>query len=338
MLAATHLKRRNASRARDDDVEEKDGRFRVQSFWVVLRRPPLRMDAGPPLPSRNKNKSSTRRPRRTEEAKKRGRLRKSVCEPLRFMSGIWDRSFDEYDENDEDRVAEGEEEKVASHVKKQFGYFGFDIANILRADLLLVVIFGALRVVVERWKSAVVSYIFAGDVFLHFVLIVRRACVDFEDSTQNDVYFSSDIGGEAGVFVASFCSTAMSIIPLYIGFAGLFGIACGLGYGLSQQMSSFAPFGQGLGTGLVTWLETVARWPYAPLIEKKLDFYGPDVALRNLSYAIAVFGTVASLCFHKASIDIPLGLRRRNKLAVTDLETLRRLTDLRPLTRSRCGL
>ena len=67
-----------------------------------------------------------------------------------------------------------------------------------------------------------------------------------------------------------------------------------------------------------------------PLIEKKLDFYGPDVALRNLSYAIAVFGTVASLCFHKASIDIPLGLRRRNKLAVTDLETLRRLTDLRP--------
>ena len=116
---------------------------------------------------------------------------------------------------------------------------------------MLVVIFGALRVVVERWKSAVVSYIFAGDVFLHFVLIVRRASVDFEDSTQNDVYFSDDIG-DFGVFVASFCSTQMSIIPLYIGFAGLFGIACGLGYGLSQQMSSFAPFGQGLGTGLVT--------------------------------------------------------------------------------------
>ena len=65
---------------------------------------------------------------------------------------------------------------------------------------------------------------------------------------------------------------------------------------------------------------------------EEIDFYGPDVALRNLSYAIAVFGTVASLCFHKASIDIPLGLRRRNKLAVTDLETLRRLTDLRPHT------
>ena len=135
-----------------------------------------------------------------------------------------------------------------------------------------------------------------------------------------------------GVFVASFCSTQMSIIPLYIGFAGLFGIACGLGYGLSQQMSSFAPFGQGLGTGLVTSAETLCAFVYAPLIEKKLDFYGPDVALRNLSYAIAVFGTVASLCFHKASIDIPLGLRRRNKLAVTDLETLRRLTDLRPHT------
>ena len=61
---------------------------------------------------------------------------------------------------------------------------------------MLVVIFGALRVVVERWKSAVVSYIFAGDVFLHFFLIVRRACVDFEDSTQNDVYFSDDIGDD----------------------------------------------------------------------------------------------------------------------------------------------
>ena len=75
----------------------------------------------------------------------------------------------------------------------------FDIANILRRVLLLVVIFGALRVVVERWKSAVVSYIFAGDVFLHFVLIVRRASVDFEDWTQNDVYFSDDIGDDGCV-------------------------------------------------------------------------------------------------------------------------------------------
>ena len=46
------------------------------------------------------------------------------------MSGIWDRSFDEYDENDEDGVAEGEEEKMASHVKKQFGYFGALILQI----------------------------------------------------------------------------------------------------------------------------------------------------------------------------------------------------------------
>ena len=106
-------------------------------------------------------------------------------------------------------------------------------------------------------------------------------------------------------------------------------MACGLRYGLSQQMSSFAPFGQGLGTGLVTSARALGVRIRA-VDREEIGFLWSRRCVENLSYAIAVFGTVASLCFHKASIDIPLGLRRRNKLAVTDLETLRRLTDLRP--------
>ena len=334
-LAATHLKREETRRGHAMTTSKR----KTDAFACRASG----SSSGPSSPSdghgssssssRNKNKSSTRRPRRTEEAKKKRSIKKKrLPEPLRFMSGIWDRSFDEYDENDEDGVAEGEEEKVASHVKKQFGYFG---ALILQISLGAFYCWSLFLVPLELSLNvgrAPLSAIFslATSFFTLSLSFVVPALIS--RIRPRTMCILATILATTGVFVASFCSTAMSIIPLYIGFAGLFGIACGLGYGLSQQMSSFAPFGQGLGTGLVTSARAFGAFVYAPLIEKKLDFYGPDVALRNLSYAIAVFGTVASLCFHKASIDIPLGLRRRNKLAVTDLETLRRLTDLRPHT------
>ena len=258
--------------------------------------------------------------------------KKRLPEPLRFMSGIWDRSFDEESEEEEEEENGDEKKREEERKRKRFGYFGALILQISLGafycwSLFLVPLEFSLNV-----GRAQLSAIFSlATLFftLSLSFIVPSLISRIRPRTM---CILATILATSGVFMASFCSTAMSIFPLYIGFAGLFGIACGLGYGLSQQMSSFAPFGQGLGTGLVTSARAFGAFVYAPLIEKKLDFYGPDVALRNLSYAIAVLGTVASLCFHKASIDIPLGLRRRNKLAVTDLETLRRLTDLRPHT------
>jgi len=258
--------------------------------------------------------------------------KKRLPEPLRFMSGIWDRSFDEESEEEEEEENGDEKKREEERKRKRFGYFG---ALILQISLGAFYCWSLFLVPLELSLNvgrAQLSAIFSlATLFftLSLSFIVPSLISRIRPRTM---CILATILATSGVFMASFCSTAMSIFPLYIGFAGLFGIACGLGYGLSQQMSSFAPFGQGLGTGLVTSARAFGAFVYAPLIEKKLDFYGPDVALRNLSYAIAVLGTVASLCFHKASIDIPLGLRRRNKLAVTDLETLRRLTDLRPHT------
>jgi len=290
--------------------------------------------------SASSDKSSSRRPKRTEEgnatrrALSRGKnvKRKRLPEPLRFMSGIWDRSFDEEnDEENEEEEENREKEKVASK-RKQFGYFG---ALILQISLGAFYCWSLFLVPLELSLNvgrAQLSAIFSLATLFFTLSLSFIVPALISRIRPRTMCILATILATTGVFMASFCSTAMSIFPLYIGFAGLFGIACGLGYGLSQQMSSFAPFGQGLGTGLVTSARAFGAFVYAPMIEKKLDFYGPDVALRNLSYAIAAFGTVASLCFHKASIEIPLGLRRRNKLAVTDLETLRRLTDLRPHT------
>jgi len=248
------------------------------------------------------------------------------------MSGVWDRSFDEEnDEENEEEEENREKEKVASK-RKQFGYFG---ALILQISLGAFYCWSLFLVPLELSLNvgrAQLSAIFSLATLFFTLSLSFIVPALISRIRPRTMCILATILATTGVFMASFCSTAMSIFPLYIGFAGLFGIACGLGYGLSQQMSSFAPFGQGLGTGLVTSARAFGAFVYAPMIEKKLDFYGPDVALRNLSYAIAAFGTVASLCFHKASIEIPLGLRRRNKLAVTDLETLRRLTDLRPHT------
>jgi len=258
--------------------------------------------------------------------------KKRLPEPLRFMSGIWDRSFDEESEEEEEEENGDEKKREEERKRKRFGYFG---ALILQISLGAFYCWSLFLVPLELSLNvgrAQLSAIFSlATLFftLSLSFIVPSLISRIRPRTM---CILATILATSGVFMASFCSTAMSIFPLYIGFACLFGIACGLGYGLSQQMSSFAPFGQGLGTGLVTSARAFGAFVYAPLIEKMLDFYGPDVALRNLSYAIAVLGTVASLCFHKASIDIPLGLRRRNKLAVTDLETLRRLTDLRPHT------
>ena len=190
--------------------------------------------------------------------------KKRLPEPLRFMSDFGTRSFDEESEEEEEEE-NGDEKKQRRGEKEETG--SGTLARLilqisLGAVLLLVVVFGAFRVIVECREGAVVGDIFVGDVVFYAVSVVHSALVDIEDSAENDVYFSDYIGG-SGVFMASFCSTAMSIFPLYIGFAGLFGIACGLGYGLSQQMSSFAPFGQGLGTGLVTSARAFGAFMYA---------------------------------------------------------------------------
>ena len=56
----------------------------------------------------------------------------------------------------------------------------------------------------------------------------------------------------AGLLLASQALPYVSVVPLFFGYALLFGVAAGVGYGLSVQISAIAPFGEGLSTGLVT--------------------------------------------------------------------------------------
>jgi MFS transporter, OFA family, oxalate/formate antiporter len=285
----------------------------------------------------------------TNNTNNKNRRKKRIAplmEPLRsFMSGIWDKSFDEDEEEEDDErekdaaasAAAGEElvqqiedSRQRVKVRKRFGYFG---ALILQMALGAFYCWSLFLVPLELSLNvgrAQLSAIFSLATLFFTISLSIFVPNLISRIRPETMCILATILATSGVFMASFCNTTMSIIPLYIGFAGLFGIACGLGYGLSQQMSSFAPFGQGLGTGLVTSARAFGAFVYAPMIEKRLDFAGPDLALRHLSYAIAILGIVASLFFHKASIDIPLGLRRRKNLDTVDLETLRRLTDLRP--------
>ena len=56
--------------------------------------------------------------------------KKRLPEPLRFMSGIWDRSFDEESEEEEEEENGDEKKREEERKRKRFGYFGALILQI----------------------------------------------------------------------------------------------------------------------------------------------------------------------------------------------------------------
>jgi hypothetical protein len=82
--------------------------------------------------------------------------------------------------------------------------------------------------------------------------------------------------------VASTAVPYVSVIPLFVGYALLFGGASGVGYGLSVQISAMAPFGEGLSTGIITSARAAGAFVFAPVIRDLLDAGGVGHAMSTV--------------------------------------------------------
>ena len=134
-----------------------------------------------------------------------------------------------------------------------------------------------------------------------------------------------------GLWVASSAVPLGATWPLFLGYGVMFGFASGLGYGLSVQMSPYAPLSAGLATGLVTSARAFGAFVFAPVVKEAVFTGGAQYALSLLGNIIAL-SSIPIVYFFKASkLTMPLA-KMRDKENVT-LEQMERDIKLRPLVR-----
>ncbi|OUS47876.1 MFS family transporter: oxalate/formate [Ostreococcus tauri] len=111
----------------------------------------------------------------------------------------------------------------------------------------------------------------------------------------------------------------------------MFGFASGLGYGLSVQMSPYAPLSAGLATGLVTSARAFGAFVFAPVVKEAVFTGGAQYALSLLGNIIALSSIPIVFFFKASKLTMPLA-KMRDKENVT-LEQMERDIKLRPLVR-----
>jgi len=134
-----------------------------------------------------------------------------------------------------------------------------------------------------------------------------------------------------GLWTASFAVPLRAVWPLFLGYGLMFGFASGLGYGLSVQMSSYAPLKSGLATGLVTSARAFGAFIFAPLVKQAIIAHGPQFAIHQLGTYIAASAVPIFLLFNGSGLTRPLA-KRRSTSSVT-LEEMERDIKLKPLVR-----
>jgi MFS family permease len=134
-----------------------------------------------------------------------------------------------------------------------------------------------------------------------------------------------------GLWTASFAVPLRAVWPLFLGYGLMFGFASGLGYGLSVQMSSYAPLKSGLATGLVTSARAFGAFIFAPLVKQAIISHGPQFAIHQLGTYIAASAVPIFLLFNGSGLKLPLA-KRRSTSSVT-LEEMERDIKLKPLVR-----
>ena len=126
----------------------------------------------------------------------------------------------------------------------------------------------------------------------------------------------------AGLLLASSGAPLRQRRPSLFGYALLFGVAAGVGYGLSVQISAIAPFGEGLSTGLVTSARQSARLRSPPSRRRLLDVGGPGHAMWTVGALLLASSAPLWVMLSRGGLDEPLANGRR--------ERPRRLTPRKP--------
>ena len=95
----------------------------------------------------------------------------------------------------------------------------------------------------------------------------------------------------------------VSVIPLFVGYALLFGGASGVGYGLSVQISAMAPFGEGLSTGIITSARAAGAFVFAPVIRHLLDAGGVGHAMSTVGLLLLASSVPIGLLLARSGLD-----------------------------------
>jgi len=134
----------------------------------------------------------------------------------------------------------------------------------------------------------------------------------------------------AGLLLASQALPYVSVVPLFFGYALLFGVAAGVGYGLSVQISAIAPFGEGLSTGLVTSARAVGAFAFTPVIRRLLDVGGPGHAMWTMGALLLASSAPLWVMLSRGGLDEPLANGRRDASEALTPEETERNRQLRP--------
>lgn len=142
---------------------------------------------------------------------------------------------------------------------------------------------------------------------------------------------ASSLIAACGLWIAALAVPLRAVWPLFLGYGLMFGFASGLGYGLSVQMSSYAPLKSGLATGLVTSARAFGALIFAPLVKAAIVAHGPQFAIHQLGTSVAASAIPIFLLFNGSGLKYPLA-RRRSTSSVT-LAEMERDIKLKPLVR-----
>lgn len=133
-----------------------------------------------------------------------------------------------------------------------------------------------------------------------------------------------------GMLVTSQSLSFVSVFPLFAGYGLLFGGAAGVGYGLSVQISTAAPFGEGLSVGLVTSARAAGAFLFAPIVRCLLDSGGVKYAMSSMGFLLLACAPLLFLLLNKGGLDEPLADPKRDPEERITPEQAARDATLRP--------
>jgi len=124
-----------------------------------------------------------------------------------------------------------------------------------------------------------------------------------------------------GLWTAALAVPLRAVWPLFLGYGVMFGFASGLGYGLSVQMSPYAPLSAGLATGLVTSARAFGAFLFAPMVKAMVFSGGPQYALNTLGNYIAFSAVPIFLLFRACGLAAPLAkMRDKDNVMLDEME------------------
>ncbi|KAK3285305.1 hypothetical protein CYMTET_7081, partial [Cymbomonas tetramitiformis] len=116
-----------------------------------------------------------------------------------------------------------------------------------------------------------------------------------------------------GGLLCSAAAAALRSLPLlFLGYALLLGLANGLGYGLTVQLSNQPLFkkAKGLATGLIVSARATGAVVYAPFIKTALESKGLPMTFLLMAVSIVVCTLPAAFLFLRANLRSPLAAKR----------------------------